>query len=127
MGLAGPRRTGKTTVADAAVAICAREGAYIASVDLFQAPDAASLAHQLALELLANRLPLRRAITDAARAGRSALEALPTTASFPAREDLGQDIEITLELSLAERAWRSAWPWAQSCMPTCSPSRPRGR
>lgn len=41
--LAGPRRTGKTTVADAAVAICAREGAYVATVDLFQAPDAATL------------------------------------------------------------------------------------
>lgn len=42
--LAGPRRTGKTTVADAAIAICAREGAYVAAVDLFQASDAATLA-----------------------------------------------------------------------------------
>jgi len=106
--LAGPRRTGKTTVADAAVGICAQEGAYIASVDLFQAPDAASFAHRLTLELLANRAPLRRAITDAARAGRSVLEALRTTASYRAREDLGQDIEITLELSLAERDPQSA-------------------
>ncbi len=101
--LAGPRRTGKTTVADAAVAICAAEGAYVAAVDLFQAPDAASFAHQLTLELLANRAPLRRAIADAARAGRSVLEALRTTAGYRAREDLGQDIEITFELSLAER------------------------
>jgi len=106
--LAGPRRTGKTTVADAAIAICAREDAYIASVDLFQAPDAASFAHQLTLELLANRAPLRRAISDAARAGRSVLEALRTTASYRAREDLGQDIEITFELSLAERDPKSA-------------------
>jgi DNA-binding transcriptional ArsR family regulator len=101
--LAGPRRTGKTTVADAAVAICAQEGAYIASVDLFQALDVASFAHQLTLELLANRAPLRRAITDAARAGRSILEALRTTATYRVREDLGQDIELTLELTLAER------------------------
>lgn len=101
--LAGPRRTGKTTVADAAVSICRHENAYVAAVDLFQAPDAATLAHQLTLELLANRATLRRAIADAVRAGRSVLEALRTTASYRAREDLGQDLEFTLELSLAER------------------------
>jgi len=106
--LAGPRRTGKTTVADAAIAICAAEGAYVAAVDLFQAPDAASFAHQLTLELLANRAPLRRAIADAARAGRGVLEALRTTAGYRAREDLGQDIEITFELALAERNPQSA-------------------
>jgi len=101
--LAGPRRTGKTTVADAAIAICAREGAYVAAVDLFQASGAATLAHQLSLGLLANRPRLRRAIGDASRAGRSVLGALRTAATYRAREDLGQDIEITLELKLAER------------------------
>jgi hypothetical protein len=101
--LAGPRRTGKTTVADAAIAVCAREGAYACAVDLFEAPDAASLAHQLTVGLLANRAPLRRAISEAVRSGRSILEALRSTASYRAREDLGQDIEISLELSLAER------------------------
>lgn len=101
--LAGPRRTGKTTVADAAIAICAREGAYVAAVDLFQASDAATLAHQLSLGLLANRPRLKRAIADASRAGRSVLGALRTAATYRAREDLGQDIEITLELALAER------------------------
>jgi hypothetical protein len=101
--LAGPRRTGKTTVADAALAICSGEGAYTAAVDTFQAPDAASLARQLTLQLLANRPPLRRLIADALQAGRSVLQALRTTAGYRAREDLGQDIEITLELSLAER------------------------
>jgi uncharacterized protein len=101
--LAGPRRTGKTTVADAAVAVCMRGGAYAVAVDLFAAPDAASLAHQLTKGLLENRAPLRRAISDAMRSGRGLLEALQSTASYRAREDLGQDIEITLELSLAER------------------------
>jgi hypothetical protein len=101
--LAGPRRTGKTTVADAAVAVCMRGGAYAVAVDLFAAPDAASLAHQLTKGLLENRAPLRRAISDAMRSGRGLLEALQSTPSYRAREDLGQDIEITLELSLAER------------------------
>jgi len=101
--LAGPRRTGKTTVADAAVAICAREGAHVAAVDLFQTSDAAALAHELSLQLLANRPALKRAIGEAARAGRSVLSALRTTASVRAREDLGADIELTLELAGAER------------------------
>jgi uncharacterized protein len=101
--LAGPRRTGKTTVADAALAVCARGEAYTVAVDLFEAPDAASLAHRLTIGLLDNRAPLRRAISDARRSGRSILETLRSTASYRAREDLGQDIEVTLELSLAER------------------------
>jgi AAA+ ATPase superfamily predicted ATPase len=101
--LAGPRRTGKTTVADAAIDICAREGAYVAAIDLFEAPDAAALAYQLSLGVLANRPPLKRAIGEARRAGRSVLGALRTAATYRAREDLGADIEITLELSLAEQ------------------------
>jgi len=101
--LAGPRRTGKTTVADAAIAICAKEGAYVAPVDLFQAPNLASLAHMLSIALLANRAPLKRAIAEAKRSGRSILEALRTTATYRARADLGEDVELTLELHLAER------------------------
>src|SRR3974390_2654660 len=53
--LAGPRRTGKTTVADAAVAMCRADGAYVAKADLFECADAGALAHLLSLELLANR------------------------------------------------------------------------
>jgi uncharacterized protein len=101
--LAGPRRTGKTTVADAAVDICARQGAYVAAVDLFEAPDAAALAYRLSLELLANRPTLKRAIGEATRVGRSVLDALRTTVTYRAREDLGADIEITLELTHAEQ------------------------
>ena len=106
--LAGPRRTGKTTVADAAMAICAREDAYVATVDLFQTPDVAALAHQLSLGLLSNRPLLKRAIADTTRAGRSVLEALRVASIFRARQDLGEDIEITLALSLAERDPASA-------------------
>jgi hypothetical protein len=100
--LAGPRRTGKTTVADAAMAICSDEGAYVASVDIFQAPDAAALARQLTLQLLANRPSLRRAIADALRAGRSVLEALRTTAGYRVRERDPQGALLTA-LALAQR------------------------
>lgn len=100
--MAGPRRIGKTTVADAALEICRSEGAYAAKVDLFDCSDAAALAHMLALELLANRAPLRRAIGDAVRAGKSMLGALRTSATLRARQDLGEEIEITIDIARAE-------------------------
>jgi hypothetical protein len=100
--MAGPRRIGKTTVADAALEICRSEGAYAAKVDLFDCSDAAALAHMLALELLANRAPLRRAIGDAVRAGKSMLGALRTTATLRARQDLGEEPEITIDIARAE-------------------------
>ncbi len=100
--LAGPRRIGKTTVADAALEVCRLEGAYAAKVDLFDCSDAGALAHLLALELLANRAPLRRAIGDAIRAGSSVFGALRTTTMLRARQDLGEEIEITMDIGLAE-------------------------
>jgi hypothetical protein len=100
--LAGPRRTGKTTVADAALAACRGDGAYVAKADLFECADASALAHILSLELLANRPPLRRAIRDAVEAGRTVLDALRLTATIRARQDLGDDVEMTLDLARAE-------------------------
>ncbi len=102
MVLAGPRRTGKTTVADAAIDVCRSDGAYTAKVDLFDCSDAGALAHLLALELLGNRPPLRRAIGNAVRAGKSLVGALRTSATLRAREDLGEEIEITIDLVRAE-------------------------
>lgn len=100
--LAGPRRTGKTTVTDAALALCRSEGAYVAKVDLFEFADASALAHVLTLELLANRRLLRRAIRDAVDAGRSVVDALRVAATILARQDLGEAVEVTLDLARAE-------------------------
>lgn len=100
--MAGPRRIGKTTVADAALGVCRSDAVYTAKVDLFDCSDAGALAHLLALELLANRAPLRRAIGDAVRTGRSVLGALRTSATLRARQDLGEEIEITFDVGLAE-------------------------
>jgi hypothetical protein len=71
-------------------------------VDLFDCGDAGALAHVLTLELLANRAPLRRAIRDALQTGRSVLDALRPAATIRARQDLGEDLEITLDLARAE-------------------------
>lgn len=102
--LAGPRRIGKTTVADAALVACERDGAYVAKVDLFDCADTGALAHLLTLELLANRALLRRAIHDAISAGRSVLDALRPAATIRARQDLGEDLELTIDLARAEES-----------------------
>ena len=54
------------------------------------------------LELLGNRPLLRRAIRDALDAGKSVLDALRPAATIRARQDLGEDIEFTLDLARAE-------------------------
>jgi hypothetical protein len=100
--MAGPRRIGKTTVADAAIAVCRRDGAYTAQVDLFDCSDAASFAHLLTLELLGNRPALKRAIADALRAGKSVVEALRVATTLRARQDLGDEIELTIDIGLAQ-------------------------
>ncbi|MGZ6667885.1 MAG: AAA family ATPase [Solirubrobacteraceae bacterium] len=101
--LAGPRRIGKTTVADAALVACQSDGAYVAKADLFEFADVGALAHVLTLELLANRPLLRRAIREALGAGKSVLEALRPAATIRARQDLGEEIEFTLDLARAEQ------------------------
>jgi hypothetical protein len=110
--VAGARRTGKTSTCEAALEICRAEGCHAASVDLFRTASAAELAEELSLALLANRSPLRRAIEEARRAGRSLREALTATATYRARADLGEDLELAFDLRLARedpaRALRTA-------------------
>lgn len=101
--LVGPRRTGKTSVADAAVEACRRTGAYTATVDLFLLADPASLATELTVAVLRNRSVLARAIERANRAPEHLLEALSTTATLRARADLGTDLEISVAPSRADR------------------------
>ena len=117
--LAGPRRTGKTTVADAALVACRADGAYVAGVDLFECADAGALAHLLTLELLANRARLRRAIHDAISTGRSVLDALRPAATIRARQDLGDDIELTIDLARAEEDPADALYRAPACAAAC--------
>src|SRR2546423_1340682 len=110
--VAGPRRTGKTSVCDAAVAACAASGCYTISVDLFHVADAADLAEALSLQALANRPALARAIRAAGGVPGRLLEMLSVAATFRARQDLGEDVEITFTPRLAQedpgRALRTA-------------------
>ncbi len=98
--LAGPRRTGKTTVADAAIEACRRDGAYVATVDLFDLVDASELAQSLTIRLLSNRAALKRAIGEASGAGRQILAVLRQAAVARARHDLGDGVELVFEVGL---------------------------
>ena len=91
--LAGPRRTGKTTVADAALEACDRDGAYVAVIDLFDLVDAAELARTLTVRLLSNRPALKRALGEAGGAAQQILAALRRAAVVRVRQDLGDGVE----------------------------------
>jgi uncharacterized protein len=99
--VAGPRRTGKTSVCEAALARAARRGAYTARVDLFRASDAAELAEALAASVIANRSAAHRAVRRARAAGRAALSAAQAQAVLRLTGELGEGVEIALTPGLA--------------------------
>src|SRR4051812_44598650 len=87
--LAGPRRTGKTSVCDAALTRARARGHYTASVDLFRLADAAELAEALATAVLANRSAIHKLLRSARRVGRGALSASQVTAVMTLQQQLG--------------------------------------
>ncbi len=101
--IAGPRRTGKTSVCDAALQQAAEAGCYVAAVDLFRVADAAELAERLVLATIANRGALQRLALKARRAGRALGEAAALTATAHASAELGEELEIAFRPGLAER------------------------
>lgn len=101
--VAGPRRTGKTSVCEAALARVARRGAYTAKVDLFRVADAAELAEAIAAAVIANRSATHRALRRARAAGRAALTAAQAQAVLKMAGELGEGVEIALTPGLAAR------------------------
>lgn len=94
--VAGPRRTGKTSVCDAAVGRLARRGFYAVSVDLFRIATTAELAEVLVAATISNRSALRRA-------GRVVADALHTSAVIKSKAQLGDELEIVFTPGLAGR------------------------
>lgn len=101
--LAGPRRTGKTSVCEAAVGRLARDGLYTVSVDLFRIATAAELAEALVAATIANRSALRRVLHQTRRAGRFVADALHTSAVLKSKAQLGEELEIAFSPGLAAR------------------------
>jgi hypothetical protein len=99
--VAGPRRTGKTSVCEAALSRARRRGAYTAKVDLFRVSDAAELAEALAAAVIANRSAAHRALRRARSAGRAALTAAQSAAVIRMIGELGEGVELALTPGLA--------------------------
>ena len=88
-----PRRTGKTTVCDAALQRLREEGWYTATVDLMEPSGAAGFAQALTRALLANRPQLKKALTQA----RNAWGRLSDRLRAQATVDLGDGVRIAFE------------------------------
>jgi len=99
--VAGPRRTGKTSVCEAALARAARRGAHTAKVDLFRVSDAGELAESVAAAVIANRSATHRALRRARSAGRAALSAAQGRAVLKMVGELGEGVELALTPGLA--------------------------
>ena len=99
--VAGPRRTGKTSVCEAALTRVARRGAYTARLDLFRVSDAAELAEALAAAVIANRSAAHRVLRRVRAVGRAALSAAQAQAVLRMVGELGEGVEIALTPGLA--------------------------
>ncbi len=92
--VAGPRRTGKTSVCEAALGRMRRRGAYVAKLDLFRVSDAAELAEALATAVVANRSGVHRVLRRARGAGRAALSAVQSQMLVRLVGELGEGVEL---------------------------------
>jgi hypothetical protein len=99
--VAGPRRTGKTSVCEAALGRLERRGAYTARLDLFRLSDAGELAEAIAAAVIANRSAAHRALRRARSAGRAALSAAQARAVLKMVGELGEGVELALTPGLA--------------------------
>lgn len=99
--IAGPRRTGKTSVCEAALTRLRGKGLYVAAVDLFELADAADLAEALASAVVRNRAAIKRLLPRARRLGRSALTATQASAVMTLKSQLGDAIDLALTPGLA--------------------------
>src|SRR5437764_104500 len=92
--IAGPRRTGKTSVCEAALLRAAKRGHYVARVDLFKIADAGELAEALVTAVLENRRTVYKAVLKARRLGRTALSAAQAALTTKLTSELGDAVEI---------------------------------
>jgi uncharacterized protein len=101
--IAGPRRTGKTSVCEAVLGRLERRGIYTVAVDLFRIATAAELAEALVAKSISNRSVLRRAVHKARRAGRLVADVIDTAAVVKSKTELGDELEIAFRPGLAAR------------------------
>jgi hypothetical protein len=101
--VAGPRRTGKTSVCDAVLDRLRQDGLYTVAVDLFRIATATELAEALVAATISNRSGLRRVLHQTRQAGRVVADALQTSAIVKSKSQLGEELEIAFQSGLAAR------------------------
>ncbi|MGH3115509.1 MAG: hypothetical protein ACRDQ2_00025 [Gaiellales bacterium] len=101
--VAGPRRTGKTSVCEAALNLARSKRMYTVAVDLFRIPTAAQLAEALVAETIANRSAVKRLLHRSRRAGRAVLDIAEQAVEVKMKSELGEDVEIAFRPELAAR------------------------
>ena len=110
--VAAPRRTGKSSVCEAAVGVLRARGFYAVSVSLYRHTNAATLAEALVQETLANRGPMHKLIEKIHEAGAVVLKGAALTLAMKTQADLGDAVELALRPGSAssdpERSLRMA-------------------
>ena len=110
--VAAPRRTGKSSVCEAAIGSLRAERFYTVSVSLFKYTNAATLAEAIAQETLANRGPMHKLIEKVREAGATVVKGAALTLAMKAQADLGDAVELAIAPGRAaqdpERALRMA-------------------
>jgi hypothetical protein len=101
--IAGPRRTGKTSVCDAVLGRLEQQGLYTVSVDLFRIASVAELAEALVASTISNRSALRRAVYQTRKAGRFVADVVQTSAVVKSKAQLGEELEVAFTPGLATR------------------------
>jgi Novel STAND NTPase 1 len=101
--VAAPRRTGKSSVCEAAVGALADRGFYTVHVSLFRCTDAATLAEAIASETLANRTPMRKLLARVRQTGADMLRGAALTLAMKAQADLGEAVELAIRPGHAAR------------------------
>ena len=110
--VAAPRRTGKSSVCEAAIGSLPSKRFYTVSVSLFKYTNAATLAEAIAQETLANRGPMHKLIEKVREAGATVVKGAALTLAMKAQADLGDAVELAVAPGRAaqdpERALRMA-------------------
>jgi uncharacterized protein len=94
--LAGPRRTGKTSVCEAALTRLRASGMYTVEIDLFRIADAAELAETLAVKVLENRSNAIKTLHKARTLGKGALSTAQGALALKLSTQLGDGVELAL-------------------------------
>lgn len=102
--IAGPRRTGKSTVGLAALSRLEPKATYSAAVDLWDHEDLPALIAALVRSILANRGPVAKALRLAREGGSELRDLLPRGVTASLRTHLGEEVELAWAVPSTHRA-----------------------